>query len=226
MQAHLWTLSLPRPSFLEERMEALVEDFGQLIPYLPPLAAPDGRLLPVGDRRILAFNGRYPAEGEPFTFPGEEVGGEGLEYVGSCATRRRPYDLAVQVALLLAHLHFGNRLAITAAGSLGEWAKAALLIEGKLAYPIDLYRILRRNLYPVTDGRGVRFLYEGPMEGGVLTVSVVEDALKRAGRLLGERWPFTPPYEVGQEPVRLDPVELATQRLLAAAYRPSVRWAP
>lgn len=215
MVGHSWHLRSPSPSFSRERMELLVDDFGHLLPHLPLLASPNGHLLPLGNAQVLAFNGRHPADGEPFVFPGESWE-EKAEFFGACSTGGRPYDLAVRVALLLARIHFGDHLTINSHAHLSEWAKAALLIEARLSYPVDLYWALRRRLCLVVDAKGKRFLYECPDGGGA---RFVQGVLGRIEKLMGGRWPFVPPYQVEEEAVRLDLPELTKERLFAAAYR-------
>ena len=216
-QAHYWTLRMPRshPSYAK-RLEGLAEDFAKAVPHLPPLASPDGRFLPVVLPSGLAFNGRSPADADAFLFPPKpsdwdaSFGG----YFGFCHTRGRPYDRAVQVALLLAKIHFGEALEILSDLPMAGWVGAALLVEKHLYYPADLYWALDKRLWLLRDSLGAEFYYEASRaEGKSEILHSIEALALRAG----PRWPFKGPYAlVGEE--RMDPLELARAQVVGVTY--------
>ncbi len=64
-------------------------------------------------------------------------------YSESCKTGFRPYDLAVQCALLIAKHHLGDRIQVWSGGSDFHWNDARLLCYSQLNYPLQQYRIDR-----------------------------------------------------------------------------------
>jgi len=64
-------------------------------------------------------------------------------YFDFCKTGFRPYDLAVQSALLIAKHHLGDRIHVSSGGSDYHWNDARLLCYAHLSYPLHQYRIDR-----------------------------------------------------------------------------------
>lgn len=159
-----------------------------------------GRGEPILGPSGIAFNGPRPMDYESFVFPGDGlIPGEG-RYFGFCKTgfssaQARPYDLGVKAALLLAKVHMGDALEVRTDGTLGEWARAAELVEGVLHLPVDLYGALGIRLLLMEDARGRRFL-------GEVKVGVDADYRERfaealeAMRRMGIGLPLTPPFRI------------------------------
>lgn len=162
---HYWYISLKATDALRERLPAIAEDFKALLPLVPPLAGPLGEGAPAFSAEEIAFNGPAPGDYESFIFPGHYSLPEGGYLFGACKTgpseeERRPYDLAVQVALILARLHLGEAIRVRSDGHLASWVEAARVVEEGLSLPVDLYWILERRLYRVQDARGRTFYME------------------------------------------------------------------
>lgn len=64
-------------------------------------------------------------------------------YSDSCKTGFRPYDLAVQCALLIAKHYLGDRLQVWSGGTDFHWNDARLLCYSRLNYPLQQYRLER-----------------------------------------------------------------------------------
>ncbi len=194
---HYWYLRTTGREAVEGRLGDILQDFARLLPHLPPLAGPDGTGEPVLGPSGVAFNGPLPEDYEPFVFPRWEKGEWSF---GFCKTgpeweSRRSYDLAVRTLLLLARLHLGSLVRVFSDAPLADWAEAALLVEGALSLPVDLYGLLGVRLLEVEDARGRRFLLERWREDdtGLGDWLQARERLDREGLL---PWPFRGPYRV------------------------------
>jgi hypothetical protein len=189
---HYWRVRTEAKGVVEKRLPEILRDFARLLPHLPPLAGPGGTGEPILYPPEVAFNGPTPEDYESFVFPWWE---EREWSFGFCKTgpgweSKRPYDLAVRSFLLLAKVHLGDLMRLSSDAPLVDWAEAALLIEGTLALPVDLYGLLGAGLLEVEDARGRRFLVErwGGEEGEL------QDWLRAREGLFP--WPFRGPYRV------------------------------
>uniref|UniRef100_A0A7C5RF28 Uncharacterized protein n=1 Tax=Thermus caliditerrae TaxID=1330700 RepID=A0A7C5RF28_9DEIN len=138
---HYWKIPAKSLPLVQKRLPVIVEDFKRFLPHLPPLAGPLGEGEPVFGPSEVAFNGPVPDDYETFRFPGLLEGKPfliGAYHFAFCKTERRPYDLAVQVFLLVAKLHLGKRLLLSSDGDLADWAAAADLVEGMAKLPVAL----------------------------------------------------------------------------------------
>lgn len=59
---------------------------------------------------------------------------ESGRYYNFCKTARLPYDLAVQVALIIAKRHLGDNIKIASDGNPSEWTKAIWYCQDRLGY--------------------------------------------------------------------------------------------
>jgi hypothetical protein len=64
-------------------------------------------------------------------------------YADSCKTGFRPYDLAVQCALLIAKHHWKERIGVWSGGTDFHWNDARRLCYLQLSYPLVQYRVDR-----------------------------------------------------------------------------------
>ena len=64
-------------------------------------------------------------------------------YADSCKTGFRPYDLAVQCALLIAKHHLKEQIGVWSGGTDYHWNDARRLVYLRLNYPLAQYRIDR-----------------------------------------------------------------------------------
>ncbi|MGC8968922.1 MAG: hypothetical protein ACP5JV_11605 [Thermus sp.] len=204
---HYWELDLKAKEGVLRRLPDIALDFQRLLPHLPPLAGPDGTGNPTVSPEGIAFNGPLPHHYESLVFPGDleepawrepwERRGRSFGFckTGPDRARKRPYDLAVRTLLLLAKVHLGGLMGVYSDAPLADWAEAALLIEGTLALPVDLYGLLGAGLLEVEDAKGRRFLVE--RWGG--EESELQDWLRARERMDREGlfpWPFRGPYRV------------------------------
>lgn len=163
--AHSWYLDERRMAKVRRALPLIVADFKKFLPHLPPLAGPRGK----GEAELgegwVAFNGPEPESFEGFFFP--DRGPYGLPPLVNppwrfsfCKTGGQPYDLAVQVFLLLAKLRLGKAMRLSSDYPLADWAHAGELVEGVLGAPLDLPSLLGRTLVLFRDRNGKPFLYE------------------------------------------------------------------
>lgn len=106
-----------------------------------------------------------------------------------CKTQHRPYDLAVQVALVLTRWHVGPPVWVNSDGAVVEWKEACQLVERELGYPVDPFFVLERSLVEVADAQGQRFFVEQNRRGLRVDLNFVAER----GLI-----PFKPPFQVGK----------------------------
>jgi hypothetical protein len=219
---HAWHIPLEGLPLVQERLSAILEDFGRLLPHLPPLAGPLGEGEPVFGPSEVAFNGPRPEDYEGFAFPGLLEGKPFLSslhpghHYGFCKTGRRPYDLAVQAFLLVAKAHLGEYLALSSDGAMADWAEAADLVEAVLGLLVDLEAALGVRLVEVEDGQGRRFLFERSLKA-MAEGKPLPPHLERLEAFLPS-WPFRGPYRVLGEARLFRPV-LKAAHLGMGVYR-------
>ncbi|WP_253715936.1 hypothetical protein [Thermus scotoductus] len=105
--SHSWRIKPEVKGLLEKRMGEILEGQQRLLPHLPPLAGGNGEGRPLLALEEVVFNGRVPQDYETFAFPGH-FGEWNFCKTGPSRERKRPYDLAVRVFLLIAKLHLGK----------------------------------------------------------------------------------------------------------------------
>lgn len=139
---HYWTVK--DMNKLEGALPQIAADLGAIQPHLPPLAGPMGEGEPEIGRRGIYFNGVSPEDCESFVLNARHGDymptQDGL--FAFCKTRRNPYDLAVQVALVLTRWHAEKAVEVRSDGTIMEWEKACRLVEQELGYPVDPYFVL------------------------------------------------------------------------------------
>ncbi len=95
-----------------------------------------GRLVKVrtcdGDCSYESFDPPRVAEFSKWQEP-DELG----RFLAFCKTAYRPYDLAVQVCLLIAAHHLGAAIAVSSDGSMEDWQDAIALCQKRLGYGVD-----------------------------------------------------------------------------------------
>jgi len=150
---------------VEQALPLVAGDLKQLLPQLPPLAGWDGKGEPTLEAQEITFNGVEPEDYETFKItPDPKDYLETKEGLFSCCkTERRPYDLAVQVALVLLKWHSEaiapDAVELASDGNLVEWGKACRMVEG-LGYPIDPLWALGREAWEVRTQTGAVFYIE------------------------------------------------------------------
>lgn len=113
--------------------EAIADDFEKI----KPLLGVD--ILDESDEDAIWFNGVGDDEFETFVFARsftpqswQEPDGE-ERYYDFCKTARKPYDLAVQVALIIIKHHLPN-ISVSSDDALSGWTKAIWLCQDVLRY--------------------------------------------------------------------------------------------
>ena len=93
------------------------------------------RTLPDRDKPLgkIAY---YTNGGAVYRKP-ERVG----KYFGSCKTNFRPYDLVVQVFLIIAKHHLGDRIIVTSDGKMQHWIDAAKICQNAFGYGMDGFKL-------------------------------------------------------------------------------------
>ncbi|MER3448005.1 MAG: hypothetical protein C4291_14780, partial [Candidatus Dadabacteria bacterium] len=148
---------------------------------------------PVLEEEMIAFNGCFPKDCESFVLSVDER-------EGFCKTDRLPYDLAVQVALILLKFHgeeAGHEVRLDSDGNLMDWQKACALVEAELGYPVDPFWALGREIRVVEAASGLFYL-EWPKEKELKPEKISWWLAQLHQR---ELLPFAPPYRF-QEVVR------------------------
>jgi hypothetical protein len=136
---HYWE----RPPHLPARPFArAVADCQRVLPQTNvPLAGSDGTGPPDLRPDAIIFNGVGTAMYETFDMRLEEKAPrDGKRLVFSfCKTERRPYDLAVQVALIVFKHHLVRQLRVTSDGDEADWDAARRLCQQYLGYGGDFH---------------------------------------------------------------------------------------
>lgn len=147
---HYWY----RPATIEEsKYKAIVKDFRKV---LKPMRFDDelGIRIDLGDgmgdnkpkinNREVVFNGRRSKgeDYETFFFPPTDEGYVDERYgkvFNFCKTAERPYDIAVQVFLVIAKHHLGSDIIVKSDGDFTAWERAVEIVEKYLGYGDDFY---------------------------------------------------------------------------------------
>lgn len=135
-----WTHHWKRGTELCEQAFALAaRDFGMMIPLVAvPLAGFNGTGQPVIRDDAIEFNGVGRKGLEPFVIHRVEFDRRGRSVFWSfCKTEHAPYDLAVQVALIILKHHLGNAFEVCSDGTDEDWADARRLCSQHLGYGDD-----------------------------------------------------------------------------------------
>lgn len=100
-----------------------------------PLAGFDGTGNPVFEDEHIVFNGVSPASCEPFEIARIEFDRRGKPQAwGFCKTEHQPYDLCVQVALVILNHHLGSSIEIGSDGTVDDWSHAIDHVKKLLGY--------------------------------------------------------------------------------------------
>lgn len=133
---HYWIRPprLPTPPFGQA-----VADCRRLLPKLNiPLAGGDGSGRPLFRSDAVVFNGVGAASYETFDLRLEESDpGDGQPVFSFCKTEHRPYDLAVQVSLIVFKHHLGPQFRVSSDSQEAAWDMARRLCQQHLGYGKD-----------------------------------------------------------------------------------------
>ncbi len=133
---HSWERvpELPKEGFIQAARDCLRIMAGINI----PLGDEQGEGLPVFSDDEIAFNGAGDNCCEPFVFRRTDAPHQGRKRAFSfCKTERLPYDLCVQVALIVLKHHLGGEIIVVSDGQDDDWAKAREECQQILGYGQD-----------------------------------------------------------------------------------------
>jgi len=137
-----WTHSWYRETELDERaFAAAVRDCRTAVAEADAdLAGFDGTGKPIFEPDHIVFNGRSPAACEPFEISRVEFDRRGRpEAFGFCKTEHLPYDICVQVSLVILKHHLGSSIRVGSDGSEDDWRPAVDLVRASLGYGDDFH---------------------------------------------------------------------------------------
>ena len=129
------------PRLPAEAFGRAVADCRRVLPETKvPLAGAQGNGKPVFRADAIVFNGVGAASLETFAIRLEEADrGAGRPQFSFCKTERRPYDLAVQVTLIVFKHHLGAALRVSSDGRDADWDAARRLCQEHLGYGADFH---------------------------------------------------------------------------------------
>ena len=113
-----------------------VRDCQRILPCTGvPLAGFDGTDQPILQEDLIIFNGEGRAGCEPFEIHQTECDRHGRAVFWSfCKTEHQPYDLCVQVALVILKHHLGEAITVGSDGKDDDWADARRICQEELGY--------------------------------------------------------------------------------------------
>ena len=117
-------------------LAAAVKDCKKIVERLNiPLGGRDGTGKPIFRADLIAFNGKAPGEYETFVI--ERMVSDHVDepkVFEFCKTNQLPYDLAVQVALIVLKHHLGQAIVISSDGNEPDWDQARKACQKWLGY--------------------------------------------------------------------------------------------
>ena len=100
-----------------------------------PLGGVEGLGAPRFTPETILFNGMAPRHVEPFEIHQTEFDRHGRELVrGYCKTNHAPYDLCVQLALVVLKHHLGEEISVFSDGRDDDWIAARDRCQQLLGY--------------------------------------------------------------------------------------------
>ena len=135
-----WTHSWQRPTELpEEEFARAAKDCRKIMATLDvPLGGFTGEGEPTFSAERIIFNGVGKTGCEPFEIARVEFDRKGRELVLSfCKTEQAPYDICVQIALIVLKHHLGDRIVVSSDGKDKNWEEARKICQEGLGYGMD-----------------------------------------------------------------------------------------
>jgi len=143
-----WTHNWQRPTELpEEEFARAAEDCQKILVTLDvPLGGFTGNGAPVFSANSIIFNGTGGSGCEPFEIARVEFDRKGLELIFSfCKTEQAPYDICVQIALVVLKHHLGDAITIDSDADDNDWRQARRQCQKSLGYGKD-FRLTREGV--------------------------------------------------------------------------------
>jgi hypothetical protein len=98
----------------------------------------DGTENPVFSEEHIVFNGAEGNGCEPFEIARVEFDRRGRDKVlSSCKTEQTPYDICVQVSLVILKHHLGDAICVGSDGADTDWEEARKICQECLGYGMD-----------------------------------------------------------------------------------------
>lgn len=164
---HYW--KLPNAEIEVDKWNSFVKDFKEILPNFVGLLDTKGDQKLQVDSETIYLNGIGEEQHETFSI--NRVGASDFEF---CKTARKPYDIAVCSALIIAKRHFGDAIEVSSDGDNAdsEWLVAKALCIKELGYgSLDM-----GDVYKTPEGD---YKVRHPeTQGQLLDLSVVEEAQK------------------------------------------------
>jgi len=138
---HHWQRATELPA---EAFAKAVQDCSLLLGKLGvSLAGPDGNGQPIFQPDCIAFNGANPLTCERFEIHQVDFDRHGRSVVWSfCKTEHLPYDLCVQLALIIFKHHLGDAVKVGSDGFDEHWQTAKTKCQELGGYGMD-FRLTR-----------------------------------------------------------------------------------
>lgn len=137
-----WTHNWQRPTELpQDKFARAVDDCRKVLQTVKvPLGGFDGRGKPVFKDDAIVFNGAGRSGCEPFEIHQTEFDRRGRDRCLSfCKTEHAPYDLCVQVVLIVLKHHVGDDLTVGSDGVDEDWNEARNICQGVLGYGAEFW---------------------------------------------------------------------------------------
>jgi hypothetical protein len=133
---HYWQREITLPT---DKFEVVLHDFQVVLANLDiKLSGADGLGDPVLSEREIIFNGIAGQNCEPFIIKSFEPSRRSPAGTFSyCKTEKMPYDICVQLILIILKQHFGDGIVISSDGSEDDWKQAKDLCQKILQYGIE-----------------------------------------------------------------------------------------
>jgi len=132
-----WTHNWQRPTELpKEEFARAAEDCKKILATVDvPLGGFTGDGEPLFSADSIIFNGAGGSGCEPFEIARVEFDREGRESVLSfCKTGRAPYDICVQIALIVLKHHLGDAIIVGSDGDDSAWEEARAICHEVLGH--------------------------------------------------------------------------------------------
>jgi len=136
-----WTHSWQRPTELpKEEFTRAAEDCQKILATLNvPLGGFTGDGEPIFTVESIVFNGAGGSGCEPFEIARVEFDRKGRDSIFSfCKTEQAPYDICVQIALVILKHHLGDAITIGSDADDSAWETARTICQEVLGYGGDL----------------------------------------------------------------------------------------
>jgi len=143
-----WTHNWQRPTELpEEEFARAAEDCQKILATLDvPLAGFSGDGEPISSADSIIFNGAGGSGCEPFEIARVEFDRKGRESIFSfCKTEQAPYDICVQIALVVLKHHLGDAITVGSDADDEDWQQARQQCQKSLGYGED-FRLTREGV--------------------------------------------------------------------------------